>query len=149
MVAIDGNRFGARDAQPLAGYSADARSILDGLFGKSDPADLPPAARIAIEQSQRIRDIAARKFGDADGEALLEALCDATLRRPFFITQLGLPPDQVLAQGQFREGMAATVYLLLAWIAEGRNEEPPQREGPIHAPSIRPKKPAAKRDRKR
>jgi hypothetical protein len=145
MVAINQNRFGARDPQPLDSFMGSAKDVLKGLFGEASAADLPPFAQAAIEQNERIRAIAARKFGDAEGEELLEALCDATLRRPTFITQAGMPPDQVLALGQFREGMAATVFLLLAWIAEGRAEQPPQREG-NHAKSIRPhaRKPAAK-----
>lgn len=149
MVAINPNRFGARDAQPIGGYLTDARSMLEGLFGPDSNKDLPLFAQAAIEQTARIRAIAARKFGDAEGEELLEALCDATLRRPTFITQMGMPADQVLAMGQFREGMGATVFLLLAWIAEGRQEQAPQREG-NHARSIRPKRqPAsAKRTRK-
>lgn len=139
MVAISQNRFGARDAQPLDGFMGGAKSIIEDLFGKSDPNDLPPMARAAIEQTQRVREIAARLFGTPDGEELLEALCDATVRRPTFLTQAGMPADQVLALGSFREGQAATVFLLLAWIAEGRSEQPPQREG-NHAPSTRPKR---------
>jgi hypothetical protein len=129
-------RFGPRQAQPLDNLMGDAKDILEGLFAaKPDTKDLPPAARIAIETTQRIRAIAARKFADAEGEELLEALCDATMRRPVFITQLGLPSDQVLSLGQFREGTAAGIYLLLAWIAEGRSEQPPQREGATHVTS--------------
>lgn len=139
MVAINPNRFGARDAQPLDSFMGSAKDVLEGLFGKADPNDIPPMARAAIEQSSRVRAIAARLFGTPDGEELLEALCDATVRRPAFLTQAGMPADQVLALGSFREGQAATVFLLLAWIAEGRSEQPPQREG-NHAPSIRPKR---------
>lgn len=139
MVAISQNRFGARDAQPLDGFMGGARGIIEDLFGKNNPNDLPPMARAAIEQTSRVREIAARLFATADGEELLEALCDATVRRPTFLTQAGMPADQVLALGSFREGQAATVFLLLAWIAEGRSEQPPQREG-NHAPSIRPKR---------
>jgi hypothetical protein len=149
MVAIGQNRFGARDAQPLDNYVGSAKDVLQGLFGDNGVKDMPPFAQAAIEQNDRIRAIAARKFGDAEGEELLEALCDATLRRPVFITQMNMPPDQVLALGQFREGMGATVFLLLAWIAEGRSEQPPQREG-SHAKSTRAKrKPAAKPKRQR
>lgn len=147
MVAV-GNRFGARDAQPLGDFAGNAKDVLEGLFGPSSRKDLPPFAQAAIEANERIRAIAARKFGDAEGEELLEALCDATLRRPTFITQLGLPADQVLSVGQFREGMGATVFLLLAWMAEGRSEQPPQREG-NHAPSIRQRKPTRPRKRAR
>jgi hypothetical protein len=151
MAAIAPNRFGARDAQPLDSYFGSAKDVLQGLFGDDGVKDMPPFAQAAIEQTARIRSLAARKFGDAEGEELLEALCDATLRRPTFITQMNMPSDQVLALGQFREGMGATVFLLLAWIAEGRAEQPPQREG-SHASSVRPKrvaKPAAKPKRKR
>lgn len=155
MVAINQSRFNARDAQPVDNFMGSAKDILHGLFGDADKKDLPAFAQAAIENTTRIREIAARKFGDADGEELLEALCDVTLRRPMFITQAGMPTDQVLALGQFREGMSAMVFLLLAWIAEGRSEQPPQREG-SHERSIRPKrarkpdaKPAAKRPRKR
>lgn len=152
MVAINQNRFGARDAQPLDSFMGSAKDVIEGLFGRSDPNDIPPMARAAIEQSQRVREIAARLFATPDGEELLEALCDATVRRPTFLTQAGMPADQVLAMGSFREGMAATVFLLLAWIAEGRSEQPPQREG-NHAPSIRPKrqraaKPSARRGKR-
>lgn len=139
MVAINQNRFGARDAQPLDSFMGSAKDILAGMFGETSAKDLPPLARAAIEQTQRVREIAARLFGTPDGEELLEALCDATVRRPTFLTQAGMPADQVLALGSFREGQAATVFLLLAWIAEGRSEQPPQREG-NHAPSIRPKR---------
>jgi hypothetical protein len=151
MVAIAPNRFGARDAQPLDSYFGSAKDVLQGLFGDNGNKDMPPFAQAAIEQTARIRAIAARKFGDAEGEELLEALCDATLRRPTFITQMNMPPDQVLAIGQFREGMGAAVFLLLAWIAEGRSEQPPQREG-SHAKSTRERKPrraAPKPKRKR
>jgi hypothetical protein len=150
MVAISQNRFGARDAQPLDNYADNAKSVLEGLFGKTSASDLPPFAQAAIENTRRVRALAAAKFGDADGEELLEALCDVTLRRPIFLTQAGMPSDQVLALGQFREGMAATVFLLLAWIAEGRSEQPPQREALQHDRSTRPRRQraAAKRDRK-
>jgi hypothetical protein len=148
MVAINPNRFGARDAQPLDNYFGSAKDVLQGLFGDDGNKDLPPFAKAAIEQNERIRAIAARKFGDAEGEELLEALCDATVRRPTFITQMNMPPEQVLAMGQFREGMGATVFLLLAWIAEGRSEQPPQREG-SHAKSIRPKRRVAAKPKQR
>lgn len=149
MVAINHNRFGARDAQPSENFLGDAKSILAGLFGPSDKKDLPALAQAQIEATERIRAIAARKFGDADGEELLEALCDAALRRPFTLPPTVASADQRLAYADQREGQAQVVYMLLAWIAEGRSEQPPQREG-NHAKSIRPKrarhaKPARKR----
>lgn len=120
--------YGPREAEPIENFTTDARSILDGLFGKPDPKDLPTLARAAVENVERVRAIAARKFADDDGQVLLEALCDATLRRPFFITQLGMTIDQTAMLGAFREGSAAATYLLLSWIAEGRKEQPPERE---------------------
>lgn len=148
MVAL-GNRFGARDAQPLDSFSGGAKQLVEDLFGKINKGDMPVFAQAAVEQTERIRAIAARKFGDAEGEELLEALCDITLRRPTFITQSGMPPDQVLALGQFREGMGAMVFILLAWIAEGRGEQQPQREGTTHAKSTRKRKSAPQPARKR
>lgn len=137
-VAVSAASFGPRQAQPLDNYMNDAKSVLEGLFGPSDKKDLPVLAQAAIEQTRHIRGIAASLFmPGSDGEELLEALCDATLRRPTFITQMGLPSDQVLAMGQFREGMGAAIFLLLAWIADGRSEQPPQREGESHAQSKR------------
>ena len=135
---VSSARFGARDAQPLDTFKGDARDILKGLE-KTKFGEMPALAKAQVEQTERIYAIAARKFGDKEGEELLEALCDATLRRPIFLTQMGLPSEQVLALGQFREGMGATVFLLLAWIAQARNEQQPQREGTTHAPSRRTK----------
>lgn len=149
MVAINPNRFGTRDAQPLGSFLGDAKSVLEGLFGPSDKQDLPAMAQAQIEATQHIRAIAARKFGDADGEELLEALCDAALRRPFTLPPIAATAEQRLAYADQREGQAQVVFMLLAWIAEGRSEQPPQREG-SHARSIRPKpegKPARKRKR--
>jgi enoyl-CoA hydratase/carnithine racemase len=153
MVAINHNRFGARDAQPLGSIMGDAKSILDGLFGPSDKKDLPALAQAQIEATQRVREIAARIFATPDGEELLEALCDAALRRPFTLPPTAATADQRLAYADQREGQAQVVYMLLAWIAEGRSEQPPQREG-SHAKSIRPQrerkpvvKPASKRKR--
>jgi hypothetical protein len=122
-------RFGPRQAQPLDGFMADAKDVLQGLFDKPDTADLPAPARIAIESQQHIRAIAARKFADAEGEELLEALCDAVLRKPFCLPAHAGSAEQRLAYADQREGQAHTIYLLLAWIAEGRSEQQPQREG--------------------
>ncbi|KIZ47390.1 MULTISPECIES: hypothetical protein [Rhodopseudomonas] len=151
--AVNPAHFGPRQAQPLDGLSLDAKSILEGLFDAPNAKDMPAFARAAIEQNERIRNLAARLLGEGDGEELMEALCDVTLRRATFITQMGMPSDQVLAMGQFREGMAATVYLLLAWIAEGRSEQQPNREGTIDVSRAKrrrqskpqPAKPPAKR----
>ena len=143
MVAINQNRFGTRDAQPLGNFLGDAKSVLEGLFGPTDNKDLPAMAQAQIEATKRVREIAARKFGDADGEELLEALCDAALRRPFTLPPQAFSAEQRLAYADQREGQAQMIFMLLAWIAEGRSEQPPQREG-SHAKSIRPS-----RERKR
>ena len=139
--------FGPRQAQPLDHLMGDARSAVEGLFGKTATDELPPFARAAIENTARVRGLAARLFAGAEGEELLEALCDAVIRRPMFITQMGLPPDQVLAMGQFREGMSASIFLLLTWIAEGRSEQPPQREGGTTNASVRKRRKPAIDDR--
>lgn len=144
MVAMNPSYFGARDAMPLDRFVGDARHVVESLFGKSSVEDLPPAARLAIEQQERIHALAARIFAPGtDGEELLEALCDATLRRPVFVTHLGVDPMQALAAGAHREGQNAAIYLLLAWIAQGRGEPQPQREGPHHASTRKPRKSAA------
>ncbi|MGY3392940.1 hypothetical protein ACVWW6_005531 [Bradyrhizobium sp. USDA 3311] len=151
MVAINQNRFGTRDAQPLGSFLGDAKDVLEGLFGTSDKKDLPALAQAQIEATQRVRAIAARLFGTPEGEELLEALCDATLRRPFTLPPVAAGAEQRLAYADQREGQAQTIYMLLAWIAEGRSEQQPQREG-SHAKSIRAKrerKPNAKPVRKR
>lgn len=151
--AVDPARFGARQAQPLDGLMADARDVLKGLFDKPAAAELPPFARAALEAQQQVQGIAARKLGDADGEALLEHLCDVMLRRPVFVTQLGVDPQQALMFGAFREGQAAAIFYLLALVAEGRSEQPPTREGPHANRSSRrrrrppPAKPAKPRKR--
>lgn len=128
--AIDPARFGARQAQPLDDFIADAPDMLQGLFGSPRAKDLPPFARAAIEAQQQVRGIAARLFSTPEGEALLEHLCDAVLRRPVFVTQLGIDPQQALMFGAFREGQAAAVFYLLSLIAAGRGEQEPSREAP-------------------
>jgi hypothetical protein len=127
-------RFGVRDAQPLDALMGDARDVLDGLFGKVDNKDLPITARIAQERQDRIRSVAARLFSSAEGIELLEALCDATVRRPVTLGPYGKTIDEVALYAKQREGQNETTFLLLAWIAEGRSEQPPQREGLTHAP---------------
>lgn len=128
--AVSSARFGARNAQPLESLMGDARSVLDGLFPDNDA--LPVEARIERERIARVRGIAARLFGDRDGLELLEALCDATVRRPVTLGPYGKSCEEVALYAKQREGQNETIYLLLAWIAEGRAEKPPNREGQIH-----------------
>lgn len=128
-AAVNPARFGARAAQPLDDFTRDAKSVLEGLFGQSSEKDLPAFARAQIEATRKVREAAARIAATADGADLLEALCDATLRRPVFVTQFGVDPQQALLMGAFREGQNAAIFMLLAWIAEGRSERPVNREG--------------------
>ncbi len=121
--------FGARQAMPAEGFALDARSILAGLFDQVNPEDLPADARAALEAQQHIAQAAARLFASDDGRTVLEWLCDVTLRRPVFMTQLGLDPMQAHVHGAFREGQNALVFAIMAAMAEGRQEQPPQREG--------------------
>jgi hypothetical protein len=127
-------RFGVRDAQPLDALMGDARDVLDGLFGKVDNKDLPITARIAQEREDHIRAAAARVAATPDGLVLIEALCDATVRRPVTLGPYGKTIDEVAMYAKQREGQNETTFLLLAWIAAGRSEQPPQREGLTHAP---------------
>lgn len=140
-------RFGGRQAQPLDDLVADAKDVLAGLFDKPETKDLPPFAQAAIAAQAQVRGAAARMF-EGEGEALLEHLCDVALRRPVFVTQLGIDPQQALLYGAFREGQAAMIYYLLQLIAEGRSEQAPSREASHETKSsrrrIRPT-PAAKR----
>lgn len=125
--AIPAGGFGPRLAQPLDHLVDDARNVLEGLYAKPDPKDMPPLARAAIEAAEQIKAIAARKFGDGEGRLLLEALCDATIRRPLIMVAPGMSLEQAALYAAKREGQNETLYMLLAMIAEGRGEPSPQR----------------------
>jgi hypothetical protein len=122
-------RFTPRVAQPLDNLVENARDVIAGLFDAPDPKDLPAAAREQIEHRKRICAIAARKFADADGIALLEALCDDTIRRPLVLVTPNMQRDTALLYAAQREGQNQTLYILLNMIAEGRGEQTTQREG--------------------
>lgn len=148
-VAVSSARFGARDAQPLDDLMAGAGDILKGLFDKPATTQLPAFAQAAIEDQKLMRAAAARIFAPgSDGEQLLDYLCDAMIRRPVFVTQLGVDPMQALSYGAFREGQAAAIFYLLALVAEGRSEQPPQREG-NHAHSNKRVRPKSRSTRRR
>jgi len=127
--AISAERFGPRQAQPLEDFGGDARDVLEGLFGKPDVKDLPMDAQIAKEQHDRLRAIAARKFGDVEGRELLEGLCDATVRRPLIVVLPGVKIEDAALYAAKREGQNETIYMLLAWIAEGRSGRTPRKKG--------------------
>ena len=126
---IPAGRYTPRQAQPLDGYIGNAADVVNGLFAQPDPNELPAFARALMEEAKHVRSAAARLFDTPDGRAVLEYLCDATLRRPTFIAHLGLEPMKAYGHGVFREGQNSAVYLLLSLIAEGRGEQPIAREG--------------------
>lgn len=122
-------RYSPRKAMPLDRFTANSRDVVQGLFADPDPKELPPFAQALMEEAKSVRAAAARLFDTADGRAVLEYLCDATLRRPTFIAQIGLDPMKAYGHGVFREGQNSAIYLLLSLIAEGRGEQPVAREG--------------------
>ncbi len=121
--------FGPRNAQPLDQIIPGALDVLQGLFAPPDPKDMPPLARAAMEAQAEIKRIASEKFSDDAGRMLLEAICDATIRRPVMVVVRGLTIEQAALYAAKREGQNDTVYMLLAMIAGGRGEQPPAREG--------------------
>lgn len=120
--------YGPRAAQPLENMMPDARNILQGLFASVDPKDLPPDAQMAVEKKRRVAAAAARLFASADGREVLEALADATVRRPVQVIVPGVTAEWAALYAAKREGQNEALYLLLAWMAEGRGEQAPQRE---------------------
>jgi hypothetical protein len=103
------------------------------MFDALDPAvkdGVDP--RIAKQEQelerQRISSAAARIFSTPEGELVLDAILDKTLRRTCYFAMLGIDPGQVAMFGAFREGQNALVTEILRLIAEGRGEpQPPQR----------------------
>lgn len=120
--------FGPRQAQPLERALPDARAIVRGLFAEVDPQDLPIAARLALEKQKATQQAAARLFADPDFRTVLESLCDVTVRRPVTVVTPGVSAEFAALYAAKREGQNEIVYLLLAWIAEGRGEAAPTRE---------------------
>lgn len=59
------------------------------------------------------------------GEKALTAMWQATLGRTVFFVNLGLPADQFMPFGCFREGQNALAHEIFRQIAKGRNEEGP------------------------
>lgn len=123
--------YSARTAMPIegaGGFVNQADQLLKDLFG-GDPEQLRAALKAQQDVNQGIKEACARVAATPDGQAMLEWLCDATLRRPTFLALVDLDPMRCFAHGVFREGQNAVVFLLLKAIAEGRQEPPPQREG--------------------
>jgi len=116
--------YGPREAMPADGF-------LDSI-GKFDldklGFHLEGAAGVALEmrrEREQIAALAARMFA-GEFRPVVEWLIDITLRRPVFMPGLG--PD-ALTYVAHREGGNAVAWQLLQAIAEGRQEQPPAREG--------------------
>lgn len=120
--------YGPRQAQPLDALMRDARDVVDGIFGKVNSKDLPIGAQIAIERRARVTALAARILGGDEGRELLEAMADASVRRPHTIIAPGISTEFAALYAAKREGQDEMLYLLLSWIAEGRGEAAPTRE---------------------
>ncbi len=126
--------FGPREAQPidnmLAQMAANGWDFFgDKLAGPDVTAERAWSQQLESEAVQRASDAAAI-FGTVEGKRVLEWLCDVTVRRPIWIMNVSDP----LPYAAMREGQNAIVYILLRLIAEGRKEQPPQRQGSMHVP---------------
>lgn len=126
--AVNPARYGGRQAQPIDLLIRQAGGVTKGLFDQR-PENMDAASQAVVEEASRIKAIAARKFLDPDGIALLEFLCDGTVRRPVALSVPGMSRDQAFDHALTREGHNQAIYWLLGLIAEGRNEQKPQREG--------------------
>lgn len=103
----------------------DFDAMMDLMSGRrTDPAALF-ASEDAAERL-RVARAAARLWADETYRPLIEWLLDTTLRRPISIWGLGEAKSEYIDR---REGANSVVWQLLRMVAEGRNEEPPTREG--------------------
>ncbi len=126
--------FGPREAQPIDNMLSQLAANGWDFFGDKLNGPDVTAARAWSQQLendaiQRASDAAAI-FGTVEGWRVLEWLCDITVRRPIWIMNVSEP----LSYAAMREGQNAIVYTLLRLIAEGRKEQPPQRQGSMHVP---------------
>lgn len=122
--AIPDAAFGAAQAQSIDAYMAQIGAIdLDALNQTLDGVEAARAE--AARQREQATALAARLLEPAF-RPLLDALLDASLRRPMLVPGLG--PER-LAYLERREGANALMWMLLSWAAEGRGERPPYREG--------------------
>ncbi len=130
--AVSPASFGPREAQPLddiLGNIGQVDDVLKGLFEAPDNEQYEAMA----QELNRVAAAYARFFASADGQVILEHLCDVTVRQPTFISAIGIDPMQAYADGCRREGTNALVYYIMKMIAMGRSQVPPQREGAANA----------------
>ncbi len=100
-------------------------------FG-ADPQKREAQARDkAAQEARRAKYLAALAavFSTDEGALVLDELCDGTLRRIAFHTQIGIDPRQALLNGAFREGQNSVVAALLKDLAEVLGDAfPPAKE---------------------
>lgn len=126
--------FGPREAQPIDSMISQLMSsgwdfFGDKLTGPDVDSSRAWSRQLEADAVQRASDAAAI-FGTIEGRRVLEWLCDVTVRRPMWIMNVSDP----LLYAAMREGQNAIVYILLRLIAEGRKEQPPERQGSMHVP---------------
>lgn len=126
--------FGPREAQPIDNMISQLMAsgwefFGDKLSGPDVDTSRAWSRQLEADAIQRASDAAAI-FGTVEGRRVLEWLCDVTVRRPMWIMNVSEP----LTYAAMREGQNAIVYILLRLIAEGRKEQPPQRQGSMHVP---------------
>lgn len=123
--------FGAREAQPIDAMMDKLMAQGWDFFGDKLTETLDTSSRRAwssefeAEAKRRAGDAAAL-FATREGREILEWLCDITVRRPIWVMNLG---SEALTYAAMREGQNAIIYTLMKLIAEGRKEQPPEREG--------------------
>lgn len=77
----------------------------------------------AMEENAAICHAWAEFYRDEGGRKALETLFDSTLRRTTWYASLGLPVDQMVAYGAFREGQNAFAYAIARCIAKGMGDD--------------------------
>ena len=130
-MSDDDAAFGPREAQPLSGLQAFAAAQGWDFFGdklNGPDVEARSASTAALEaDAVELGKDAAALFETRQGRAVLEWLCDVTVRRPAWF--FGLPRDQADLYMAMREGQNGLLFTLLKLIASGREEKPPQRQG--------------------
>jgi hypothetical protein len=99
------------------------------VFFDGPLADAAPRKAQPDERSLRVAHIAAALYQTAEFRELLDFLADQTLHRVTFMPPLvGVDPQQNYAQGCFREGQNALVFMIFKMIAQGRDQTIERRE---------------------
>lgn len=130
--ALPQHAFGPRQAMPLDNYLANIGTIARGLFPEATEEEKKRAQELRAAETA-VANAAARLYNGVaepgDFRALLEHLCDITVRDVTFVALPGVDPMQAYALGAKREGRAEIVFTIMKLIAAGRQEKPPHREG--------------------